>query len=122
VTIKGASRHLFNVTGWRRPELYEVNEADRADPPDRDPNVNMIFGAVIDEAMGDSIRIHGHRHGLRPDPFGAACFGGERAAIPAVPPQQLQRRPSRSMRRPPTKTPTWKSGLPAPPPHRRRRR
>jgi len=57
VTINGASGILFNVTGGIDMSLYEVNQAAEIIQETADPNANLIFGAVIDEAMGDSIRI-----------------------------------------------------------------
>ncbi|MCA9970225.1 MAG: cell division protein FtsZ [Anaerolineales bacterium] len=57
VTIDGAQGILFNVTGGPNMSLYEVNEAASIIRETAHPDANMIFGAVIDEKMGDSIRI-----------------------------------------------------------------
>ncbi len=57
VTINGASGILFNVTGGPAMSLYEVNQAAEIIKETADPNANLIFGAVVDPAMGDSIRI-----------------------------------------------------------------
>jgi cell division protein FtsZ len=57
ITIDGARGILFNVTGGPDLSLFEVNEAASIIKQTAHPNVNLIFGAVIDEKMGDEIRI-----------------------------------------------------------------
>jgi cell division protein FtsZ len=57
ITIDGARGILFNVTGGDDLSLYEVNEAASIIKETAHPDVNLIFGAVIDEEMGDEIRI-----------------------------------------------------------------
>jgi cell division protein FtsZ len=57
ITIDGARGILFNVTGGEDLSLYEVNEAASIIKETAHPDVNLIFGAVIDEAMEDEIRI-----------------------------------------------------------------
>ena len=57
VTIDGARGVLFNVTGGPDLSLFEINEAASIIRETAHPDVNMIFGAVIDENMGDEIRI-----------------------------------------------------------------
>ena len=57
VTIDGARGILFNVTGGPSMTLYEVNQAAEIIKSTAHPDVNLIFGAVIDENMKDEIRI-----------------------------------------------------------------
>lgn len=57
VTIDGARGILFNVTGGPDMSLFEVNEAAAIIKETAHPDVNLIFGAVIDENMGDEVRI-----------------------------------------------------------------
>jgi cell division protein FtsZ len=57
VTIDGARGILFNVTGGPDLSLFDVNEAAAIIKETAHPDVNLIFGAVIDENMGDEIRI-----------------------------------------------------------------
>ncbi|MEA4812803.1 MAG: cell division protein FtsZ [Anaerolineaceae bacterium] len=57
VTINGAKGILFNVTGGPNMSLFEVNQAAQIIKETAHPDVNLIFGAVIDESMGDAIRI-----------------------------------------------------------------
>ncbi len=57
VTIDGARGILFNVTGGPQMSLFEVNEAAAIIKETSHPDVNLIFGAVIDENMGDEVRI-----------------------------------------------------------------
>jgi cell division protein FtsZ len=57
VTIDGARGILFNVTGGPDMSLFEVNEAAAIIKETSHADVNLIFGAVIDENMRDTIRI-----------------------------------------------------------------
>jgi cell division protein FtsZ len=57
VTIDGAKGILFNVTGGSDLSLFEINQAASIIRETAHPEVNLIFGAVIDETMGDEIRI-----------------------------------------------------------------
>jgi cell division protein FtsZ len=57
ITIDGARGVLFNVTGGPNMTLFEVNQAAAIIRETAHPDVNMIFGAVIDSNMGDEIRI-----------------------------------------------------------------
>lgn len=57
ITIDGARGVLFNVTGGPSMTLFEVNQAAAIIRETSHPDVNMIFGAVIDPNMGDEIRI-----------------------------------------------------------------
>jgi cell division protein FtsZ len=57
ITIDGARGVLFNVTGGPNLTLFEVNQAAAIIRETSHPDVNMIFGAVIDPDMGDEIRV-----------------------------------------------------------------
>src|SRR6059036_2391960 len=56
-SVDGATGLLLNITGGRDLGLFEVNEAAEIVNAAADPNSNIIFGAVIDEAMGDEVRV-----------------------------------------------------------------
>jgi len=57
VTIDGARGVLFNVRGGPDLTLFEVTEAAEIVKRTTHPEANIIFGAVIDEEMGDEIQI-----------------------------------------------------------------
>ncbi|NIM93749.1 MAG: cell division protein FtsZ [Anaerolineales bacterium] len=57
ITIDGARGILFNVTGGSDLSLFEVNEAAAIIKETAHPDVNLIFGAVIDPNMNDEIRV-----------------------------------------------------------------
>ena len=57
ITIDGARGILFNITGGPDLGLYEVNEAASIIKQTAHPEVNLIFGAVIDETMTDEVRV-----------------------------------------------------------------
>ena len=56
-TLDGATGVLLNITGGSNVGLFEVNEAAEVVTGHADPNANVIFGAVIDESMGDEVRV-----------------------------------------------------------------
>lgn len=57
ITIDGARGILFNVTGGPELTLFEVNQAAAIIKETAHPDVNLIFGAVIDPNMRDDVRI-----------------------------------------------------------------
>ncbi|NMC52958.1 MAG: cell division protein FtsZ [Chloroflexi bacterium] len=72
ITIDGARGILFNVTGGEGLTLFEVNTAAAIIKETAHPDVNLIFGAVVDPNMGDEIRVtviatgFDHTGGVRP--------------------------------------------------------
>jgi len=84
ITIDGARGVLFNVTGGPNMTLFEVNQAAAIIRETSHPDVNMIFGAVIDPNMGDDIRIT------------VIATGFERSSMPR---RALERQPRSEVRR-----------------------
>jgi cell division protein FtsZ len=56
-SIEGALGVIMNITGGANLSLYEVNEAAEIVTSASDPEVNMIFGAIIEESMKDEIKV-----------------------------------------------------------------
>ncbi len=56
-SIEGARGVIINITGGSDLGLHEVNTAAELVQRSVDPEANIIFGAVIDESMGDEISI-----------------------------------------------------------------
>src|SRR6184192_4896799 len=56
-SIEGATGILLNVTGGSDIGLFEVNEAAEVVTSAADQNANVIFGAVIDDSVGDEVRV-----------------------------------------------------------------
>jgi cell division protein FtsZ len=56
-SIEGATGILLNVSGGSQIGLFEVNEAAEVVTGAADQNANVIFGAVIDESLGDEVRV-----------------------------------------------------------------
>jgi cell division protein FtsZ len=56
-SIEGATGILLNITGGPDIGLFEVNEAAEVVTSAADVNANVIFGAVIDESMGEQVRV-----------------------------------------------------------------
>ncbi|MBC7870496.1 MAG: cell division protein FtsZ, partial [Chitinophagaceae bacterium] len=92
-TIDGARGILFNITGGINLSLFEVNEAAALIKESAHPDVNLIFGAQIDETMGDEIRIT------------VIATGFEQSRVARKIDQQANMRPMQSVQRS-TSTPT----------------
>jgi cell division protein FtsZ len=56
-SIEGATGILLNITGGSDMGLFEVNEAAEVVTAAADQNANIIFGAVIDDAAKDEVRV-----------------------------------------------------------------
>lgn len=56
-SIEGARGVLLNITGGKDLGIFEVNTAAELVQKSIDPEANIIFGAVIDENMGDEISV-----------------------------------------------------------------
>lgn len=57
LSIDGAKGILFNITGGPDLGMYEIDEAAKAITEAADPDANIIFGAIIDEAMSGEVKI-----------------------------------------------------------------
>ena len=56
-SIEGAKSVLLNITGGSDLGIFEVNEAADLIRQSVDQDANIIFGAGIDESLGESIKI-----------------------------------------------------------------
>lgn len=56
-SINGAKGVLMNITGSSNMGLFEVNEAAEIVADAADPDALVIFGAVIDDSMGDELKV-----------------------------------------------------------------
>lgn len=57
LSIDGAKGILFNITGGPDLGMYEIDEAAKAITEAADADANIIFGAIIDEAMQGEVKI-----------------------------------------------------------------
>ena len=56
-SIEGARGVLLNIAGGPDIGLYEVNEAASIIHDAADVDANIIFGSVIDESLGDDVKV-----------------------------------------------------------------
>jgi len=56
-SVEGAMGILLNISGGGDLGLFEVNEAAEVISSAADNDCNIIFGAVIDEALGDEVHV-----------------------------------------------------------------
>src|SRR3989338_3300268 len=57
ISMEGARGVLFNITGGSDLTMSEVDEAAKIIASAAEPDANIIFGATIEEAMKDQIKI-----------------------------------------------------------------
>ena len=65
-SIAGASRVLFSIAGASDLTLTEVDEAARTVESCADENANIIYGQIIDDNLGDQVRITVIATGFKP--------------------------------------------------------
>src|ERR1700710_2611421 len=56
-SVEGATGILLNITGGPDIGLFEINEAAEIVQGAADAHANIIFGSVIDESLGDEVRV-----------------------------------------------------------------
>jgi len=57
ISIEGAKGVLFTITGGQDLSMHEVSEIAKIITSTADDNAKVIFGAVIDEQLGDQIKV-----------------------------------------------------------------
>jgi cell division protein FtsZ len=87
-SIEGATGVLLNISGPADIGLFEVNEAAEVVTSAADQNANVIFGAVIDDALKDEVRVTVIATG-----FGAQRRARRRREAAAGTPEETERRP-----------------------------
>src|SRR5438128_502385 len=88
-SVEGATGILLNVTGGSDIGLFEVNEAAEVVTSAADQNANVIFGAVINDSLGDEVRVTGIATG-----FGAGARRRRREAALEAPIPARRRQPA----------------------------
>ena len=88
-SIQGAKGVLINITGGSDLTLYEVNAAATIIREAADEDANIIFGAVIDDAMRDQMRITVIATGFDREAMSVAV--GSTTALPAAAPRTIPR-------------------------------
>ena len=97
--IDGARGILINITGSSSLKLSEVNEASTTIQNAAHEDANIIFGAVLDEGMGDEVKITVIATGFRQQESGErrermlaeATLPGSRYAVPVAPRAEARR-------------------------------
>ncbi len=98
MTIDGAQGVLFNITGGSSLGMFEIDEAAKVITKNVDPDARVKFGAVIDETMGDELRITViatgfDEHNRRPAPISFAPVEESRPAVPVMNQEEQPARP-----------------------------
>ncbi|WP_035438487.1 cell division protein FtsZ [Atopobium sp. oral taxon 810] len=56
-SIDGATRVLLSIAGNKDLGIQEINDAADVVAKNVDPEANIIFGTVVDESLGDQVRV-----------------------------------------------------------------
>ncbi|MCX4667825.1 cell division protein FtsZ [Streptomyces sp. NBC_01381] len=99
-SIDGARGVLLSISGGSDLGLFEINEAAQLVSEAAHPEANIIFGAVIDDALGDEVRVTviaagfdgGQPPSKRDNVLGSAS--AKREEQPAAPARPAESRPS----------------------------
>ncbi|MGH3748096.1 MAG: cell division protein FtsZ, partial [Micromonosporaceae bacterium] len=78
-SMDGARGVLLSVAGGSDLGLFEINDAAQLVTDAAHPEANIIFGAVIDDALGDEVRI---------TVIAAGFDGGQPQYRPSEPPRK----------------------------------
>ena len=89
-SIDGAHGVLLSIQGGSDLGLFEINEAAQLVANSAAPEANIIFGAVIDDALGDEVRVTVIAAGFD-EPQVEAAPPPRAASVPAPP--SRERRP-----------------------------
>jgi cell division protein FtsZ len=84
VSIDGARGVLFNVTGGPTMSMYEINAAAETITSAVDPSANIIFGATLDENMGEELVVTVIATGFEGDYFGSRHKAVINAEVPVA--------------------------------------
>ena len=82
-SVDGAQGVLLSIQGGSDLGLFEINEAARLVQEAAHPEANIIFGAVIDDALGDEVRVTVIAAGFDDDDT-PEVTGGRQAVAEAV--------------------------------------
>ncbi len=123
-SIDGAHGVLLSVAGGSDLGLFEINEAAQLVADAAHPEANIIFGAVIDDALGDEVRVTviaagfdgGRPSPIRPETVRRREAAAAEAAKPATtaPRQKTAAAPAPAARRDAPAPTTWKPSDPVP--------
>jgi cell division protein FtsZ len=110
-SIDGATRVLLSISGNKDLGIQEINDAADLVAKNVDPDANIIFGTVVDESLGDQVRITVIATGFNDDNVSAASSG----LTPEVKRSSQGRMPSYSTQRPaPRQQPQSRPAAPKP--------
>lgn len=56
-SVDGATRVLLSIAGNKDIGIQEINDAADLVAKNVDPDANIIFGTVVDESLGDQVRV-----------------------------------------------------------------
>ncbi|MFJ9904866.1 cell division protein FtsZ [Streptomyces sp. NPDC101152] len=101
-SIDGARGVLLSISGGSDLGLFEINEAAQLVSEAAHPEANIIFGAVIDDALGDEVRVTviaagfdgGQPPARRDNVLGSSSASSSRREEPTPVRQQPESRPS----------------------------
>ncbi|HWB72353.1 MAG TPA: cell division protein FtsZ [Egibacteraceae bacterium] len=92
--VDGARGVLLMISGGSDLGLYEVNEAAETIAQSADADANIIFGAVIDDALGDEVKVTVIAAGFSEAPSAAVARGAPLQPVEREPQPAMARQPA----------------------------
>ena len=108
-SIDGATRVLLSVAGNKDLGIQEINDAADLVAKNVDPEANIIFGTVVDESLGDQVRVTVIATGFNDNNVQQTNLPAAHTIAASRPAPRKASRPSTQSARPtqaPTPTPT----------------
>ena len=93
-SMDGAHGVLLSISGGSDLGLFEINEAAQLVADAAHPDANIIFGAVIDDALGDEVRVTVIAAGFDAGAPTTKRFEPRRAVVPVEAPEPEQPTPT----------------------------
>jgi cell division protein FtsZ len=107
-SMDGARGVLLSIAGGSDLGLFEINDAAQLVTDAAHPDANIIFGAVIDDALGDEVRV---------TVIAAGFDGGTPSYRPSEPARKMMGQPAASLSAAPVPVAATQAGA-MPPPRR----
>ena len=93
-SVDGATRVLLSIAGNKDLGIQEINDAADLIATNVDPEANIIFGTVVDESLGDQVRVTVIATGFRDENVSGPTPTITRESRPSAPRNERPSRPT----------------------------
>jgi len=97
-SVDGATRVLLSISGNQDLGIHEINDAADLVAKNVDPEANIIFGTVVDDSLGDQVRVTVIATGFKDDNVSAPAPVARESRPRQERPQSRPSRPANNSR------------------------